>query len=229
MSRHTPTRPAMHDRPWLRVGNTGGQFPHTASKAPTRLLGALFPLYRPPAIRAPPAWPLVQIRHRAYTGARAARSCEPSPLHNPSPSHVTPCRPQRLWRALSSRQPPPILATARDCALGSRPRPLGQSTASALSPPAVQKRLAHPPGLRLPQFLIEPFCGPLNSRRLCSRARARCRPPDPRAARGDGAHGGGGRAGGGVGRNSCEADSRGIACTGRQTPAIGHQAGSRQV
>jgi len=25
----------MHDRPWLRAGNTGGQFPHTASKAPT--------------------------------------------------------------------------------------------------------------------------------------------------------------------------------------------------
>ena len=53
--------------------------------------------------------------------------------------------PMRLWRALNGRQPPSP-AAARGCALGSRPRPSAQSTASAL----------HAHGL-LPKPLCNPF------------------------------------------------------------------------
>ena len=132
------------------VGSTRCQLPHTMSKASTSPAHAapssLSNNHLPSELRRLGPLP---TRHPTHAGAHATQSCEPSHrAHHRHTPHAHPA-PQRLSRALSSRQPPSP-AAARGCALGSRPRPSAQSTASALH--------AHRP---LPEPLRNPLPPPL--------------------------------------------------------------------
>ena len=128
---------------------------HLACVAPTALsINQLSSEARPGA--APPT------RHRAHTGAPAA-SCSSHPTRTNRHPQGTPDPPPCAMRALNGRQPP-TQAVARGCALGSRPRPSGQSTALAhgalpdplrdpLSPPLLALPSLPPPLLAQPSAL----------------------------------------------------------------------------